>query len=73
MATKPASQSCSTAAVRSASGRYVVNHYLTDPEVAGTLAEYRARLKKQPELRVALLKKAGILTASGKTSKKFGG
>ena len=62
-----------TPTVRMASGLRVMNYSLTDPAVADVAAAFRLRLEQSPELRIKLLKKAGILNRSGKTSKNFGG
>jgi hypothetical protein len=46
---------------------------LADPESAQALAEFRAEVLKSPDAAKAWLHKVGILTASGRVSRRFGG
>jgi hypothetical protein len=59
--------------VRMASGQRVYSHSLADPEVADRVAAFQQRIVNNPEMGMKLLREAGILTPTGRLSKKFGG
>ncbi|WP_310613272.1 hypothetical protein [Limnohabitans sp.] len=59
--------------VRTASGQFITSHRMSDPEVADLVRAYRAEIGASSQTASAFLQKVGILTKTGKLSKKFGG
>lgn len=58
---------------RSAKAGRIQSYSLSDPAVAGRVADMRAQLASSPEQSLQFLKKVGVLTRSGKLAKTFGG
>jgi hypothetical protein len=46
---------------------------MSDPEVADRVRAYRAQIAESSQTAGAFLQRVGILTKTGKLSKKFGG
>jgi hypothetical protein len=59
--------------VRTASGQFITSHRMSDPEVADLVRAYRAEIGASSQTASVFLQKVGILTKTGKLSKKFGG
>lgn len=59
--------------VRKADGSFHASLKISDPAAKADLKALRAQLTSSPENAAAFLHSAGITTASGKLSKRFGG
>ena len=59
--------------VRTASGQVTLSYSMSDPEVADRVRAYRAQIGSSSQTASAFLQRVGILTKTGKLSKRFGG
>ena len=57
----------------SSTGTVVVARSLADPEAADDVAAFRARLTRSPQAARDFLQEAGILTPTGRLTRRFGG
>lgn len=57
-------------APRSVAGRVVL---LSDPEMRPAVDRLKAKIASDPQFALSLLQSAGIVTAKGKLSRRFGG
>lgn len=58
---------------RDSAGRIVETRSLADPESAKDLEAFRRKVNKSPETASAFLKDVGILTPTGRLSRRYGG
>ena len=61
------------ALVRRADGSYQVSLKISDPSARQDVKALQARITRNPKLAAAFLRDAGILTPTGKLTKRFGG
>jgi hypothetical protein len=59
--------------VRTASGQVTLSYSMSDPEVADRVRAYRAQIGASSQTASVFLQRVGILTKTGKLSKRFGG
>jgi hypothetical protein len=59
--------------VRTASGDYVVYRTLADPEMKPVMDAYQRKITSSKAAAEDFLKKVGILTPSGRLSRRYGG
>lgn len=57
----------------SASGQFLVNRSIADPEAAKDLAAFRKKITRTPEAAKEYLQGVGILTPKGNLTRRYGG